>query len=59
MFMFLLSVHVLLSDYEKTQFPCNSSVCFEACWLEGSLYFMFYVFVIVCCSCVVCFQSKQ
>ena len=44
---------VLVSVYEKGCFPCNSGVFFELCWLKGSFGFMFYVFVLVCFSCVV------
>ena len=45
------------SLWKKTVFPAIL-VFFEFCWLKGSFDFMFYVFVLVCLSCVVSFHLK-
>ena len=50
---------VLVPVYEKkTVFPAIL-VFFEFCWLKGQFDFMFYVFVLVCLSCVVSFHFKE
>ena len=45
-FLCLCVVACFVFSLWKTQFPCNSGV-FELCWLKGSLFLMFYAFVLV------------
>ena len=43
----------------KHCFPCNSSVLFCHVGFKVVYFFQFHVFVVVCLSCVVCYQFKQ
>ena len=59
-FCFCYSFLFCFQSLKKGCFPCNSGVFFELCWLKGWFWvFMFYVFVLVCFSCVVSFQFKE